>query len=96
MQEFTLQHANTFFFITTVAVFVLIGILLVFLYIAYKIFLFIKRTIARIDTLLDNATEHTETNPVYKKALPYVLPIIGYFFSKKVKSTKGSKHTKNM
>lgn len=88
MQEFTLQHANTFFFITTIAVSVLIIILLVLLYIAYKVFLFIKRTIVRIDILLDNATEHAETNPIYKKSLPYILPILGYIFSKKKRYTK--------
>jgi hypothetical protein len=88
MQDFTLQHANTFFFITTIAVSVLIIILVVLLYIAYRVYLFIQRTIVRIDTLLDNATEHTETNPIYKKSLPYILPILGYIFGKKRKVAK--------
>jgi hypothetical protein len=88
MQDFTLQHANTFFFITTIAVAILVVILLVLLYIAYKIFVFIKRTIVRMDTLLDSATEHTETNPIYKKSLPYILPILGYMFGKKRKVSK--------
>jgi hypothetical protein len=88
MQEFTLQHANTFFFFTTIAVSILIVILLVFLYVAYRVSLFIKRTIERVDLLLDDVSKHTETNPVYKKSLPYILPILGYIFAKKRKTLK--------
>lgn len=88
MQEFTLQHANTFFFFTTIAVSILIAILLTLLYMVYKVSLFIKRTIKRIDILLDDISKHTETNPIYEKALPYILPILGYIFAKKRKTTK--------
>ena len=88
MQEFTLQPANTFFFITTIAVTVLILIFLFTLYITYRVYMFVKRTITRIDVLLDDVAQHTETNPVYKKSLPYILPIIGYVLGKKKKVTK--------
>lgn len=88
MQDFTLQHANTFFFFTSIAVMICIIILSILLYGTYKVFLFVKRTIVRIDILLDNVAEHTETNPVYKKSLPYILPILAYLFKKKGKVTK--------
>jgi hypothetical protein len=88
MQDFTLQHANTFFFITTIAVIVLILILLVLLYISYRVYTFVRKTIARIDTALDVAAEEVETHPVYKKSLPYILPILGYLFGKKQKASK--------
>ena len=88
MQDFTLQHANTFFFITTIAVVILILILLVMLYIAYRVFSFVRKTIARVDTALDAAAEEVETHPAYKKSLPYILPILGYVFGKKKKAHK--------
>lgn len=88
MQDFTIQHANTFFFITTIAVVVLILILLVILYVAYRVYTFVRKTIARVDTALDAAAEEVETHPAYKKSLPYVLPILGYLFGKKKKAQK--------
>jgi hypothetical protein len=86
MQQFTLDHANTFFFITTIAVGVLILILCVLLYLSYKLFVFAKKNMLRVDTILDNVTEESKHNATYKKVLPVVLPILSYFFSKKIKS----------
>lgn len=88
MQDFTLQHANTFFFITTIAVIVLILILLVLLYISYRVYTFVQKTIARVNVALDAAAEEVETHPAYKKSLPYILPILGYLFGKKKKAPK--------
>ena len=88
MQEFTLQHANTFFFITTIAVGVLIIILLAFLYLVYKVIKFARKSMDRVDNVLDQVSEHTEVHPIYKKSLPYILPIVGYIFGRKRKVSK--------
>ncbi len=57
----------------------------------YRVFLFVRRTIAKVDILLDDVTKHTETNPIYQKAIPYILPVIAYFFGKKAKAKQTSK-----
>ena len=67
---------------------VIIIILLGLAYMVYHVFTFIRRTISRVDDLLDTASEHTEAHPAYKQALPYVLPILGYLFGKKVHKLK--------
>lgn len=94
MQDFTLQHANTFFFITTIAVGILIVILLAFLYLTYKVIRFARKSMDRVDGVLDQVSERTEVHPIYKKSLPYILPIVGYLFGRKAKSSRASKHIK--
>ncbi|MES2622847.1 MAG: hypothetical protein V4576_00390 [Patescibacteria group bacterium] len=89
-QATTLAHANTFFFITTIAVVVLIVILLVILYVVYRVSKFIKHAMVRVDSLLDKAGDSVEESSTSKKVMPYVLPILGYFFNKK------SSHKKKM
>ncbi len=95
MQDLTVQHANTFFFFTTIAVAILIGILLVLLYVAYIVFRFVRRTTAKVDTMLDTAAAHTEVSPVYKKTLAYTLPVLGYFFKRKIASSRQHKTVKH-
>lgn len=98
MEQATLEHANTFFFITTIAVGLLIVILIVVLYAVYRVSIFVKKTMDRVDSMLEKAgdrvdgfldktEENIDETPVYKKALPLILPILGKIFLRK-RSTK--------
>ncbi|MES2986015.1 MAG: hypothetical protein V4686_02725 [Patescibacteria group bacterium] len=88
MEQTTLEHANTFFYITSIAVFILIIILLVVLYGVYRASKFVKHTMDRVETLIDKAGDSAEENGAAKKVIPYVLPILGFFFNKKKSSTR--------
>lgn len=88
MEQVTLEHANTFFFITTIAVVILIIILLALLYVVYRASLFVKHILTRVETLIDKAGDSAEEDSTAKKVIPYVLPILGFFFNKKKSSTK--------
>jgi hypothetical protein len=53
MQDLTLEHANTFFFFTTVAVTIGIIILLIIMFICFKVLIFLRRLTAQAYTILD-------------------------------------------
>lgn len=88
MEQVTLEHANTFFFITTIAVVILIIILLAMLYVVYRASKFVKHIMLRVETLIDKAGDSVEESKTSQKVMPYVLPILGYFFNKKKSSTR--------
>jgi hypothetical protein len=92
MQESTLQHADTFFFFTTIAVTIGIIILLVILYICFKALKFLRNITARAHYILDKTSEAVdeglkEGSPV-KRSLPMLLPLVGMLFKKKKKVKK--------
>lgn len=94
MQNASIEHANTFFMFTTVAVVIGIIILLILLYIAFKALRFFNTVSSKAYTILDKTTEVVdaglkEGSPV-KKGLSYVLPVAALFakFVKKPKTTR--------
>lgn len=91
MQDATLQHADTFFMFTTIAVVLGIIILVVILYLCFKALTFFRTVSDRTYQLLDKTTAAvdqglSDSGPI-KKTLPFILPLIGLF-------TKGKKTPK--
>ncbi len=91
MQDASIQHANTFFMFTTVAVVIGIIILLILLYIAFKTLRFFNKVSDKAYTILDKTTqvvdEGLKDGSSVKKGLSYILPIAA-FFAKKRKTTR--------
>lgn len=96
MQDMTVEHANTFFFITTIGVIVGIIILLIVLYFCVRAVLALRKINNRVHELIDKTGDAIEKSVsdegVVKKSLPLALPILGMFFKRK-KATK-KKETK--
>jgi len=93
MQDTTLTHANTFFFITTIAVVVGIIILLVLLFIFLRILRAVKSVSGRIEKMVEKTSDKIESEQVSsfaQKSIPLVLSAVS-FFTKKSKDRKASK-----
>lgn len=92
MQDKTLEHADTFFFFTTIGVVVGIIILLIILYFCIRAVVALRRINIRVHEILDKTgtaiEKSVEDQGVIKKSLPLALPILGYFFKKKRPSSK--------
>jgi heme/copper-type cytochrome/quinol oxidase subunit 2 len=78
------DNANIFFFVTTIFVSVLVLTAAVVLVISIKIYRFIQRFIANAEALI----EDNKTNEFVKRAVPIILPILGFFFKKGKKTGK--------
>ncbi|MEN9604879.1 MAG: hypothetical protein RJB39_564 [Candidatus Parcubacteria bacterium] len=87
MQDKTLQHADTFFFFTTIGVVVGIIILLLVLYFCIKAVIALRKINTRVHELLDKTGDaiekSVEDKGIVKKSLPLALPILSFFFKKK-------------
>lgn len=78
------DNANIFFFVTTIFVSVLVLTGAVLLVISIKIYRFIQRFIIKAEALV----EDNKTNEFVKRAIPIVLPILGFFFKNGKKTGK--------
>ncbi len=82
----TLSHANTFFFITTIAVAVGTILLLVLTFIFVRILKSIKIITARIERLVDKTSgtmEDTAESATLRKSLPFLLSVVSLFTRRK-------------
>lgn len=94
MQDLTLTHANTFFFITTIAVAIGIIILLVLLFIFLRVLKAVKSISARVEKMVDKTSDKIETSEaasVAQKSLPLLLSVVGLFTKKKKVDKKVAK-----
>ncbi len=94
MQDMTVQHANTFFFFTTIGVVVGIIILFLILYICIRAVIALRKINTRVQEILDKtgtAIEHSldDKKSALRKGLPFALPLLGLFFKKKRAPKKG-------
>lgn len=97
MQDASIQHANTFFMFTTVAVVIGIIILLILLYIAIRALRFFNTVSNKAYTILDKTTQVVDEglkdgSPV-KKGLSYILPLAALFTKKRKTSRKATEKT---
>lgn len=87
MQDKTLEHADTFFFFTTIGVVVGIIILLVILYFCIRAVLALRKINTRVHEILDKTGDAIENSVkeqgAVRKSLPLALPLLGMFFKKK-------------
>lgn len=86
MQDITLNHANTFFFVTTIAVTIGIVILLVLLFMFLRILNAVRTISSRVEQMVNKTGDNMETGPAaatLKKSLPFILSIVGLFAQKK-------------
>lgn len=95
MQDTTLEHADTFFFVTTIAVVVGIIILCVILYFCIKAIRIIRNITEKTNSLLDKASQVAEDSmnreTPAKKSLGLVLPLLGMVFGKKKRKKTSDK-----
>lgn len=80
----TLQNANTFFLITTIAVVVLILILLIIFISLLRTYSFVNKLINKSNKFIEEV-EPTEYSKLFSKSLPFIMPVVGYLFSKNKK-----------
>lgn len=86
----TLAHANTFFFVTTIAVVIGIILLLVLTGIFVRILKSVKVITARVEKVIDKTSDHIENSAgskVVQNGLPFLISVVN-FFNKKKKVTK--------
>lgn len=92
MQDMTVEHANTFFFITTMGVIVGIIILLIVLYFCIRAVVALRKINNRVHELIDKTGDAIEKSVsddgMVKKSLPFALPILGMFFKRKKAAKK--------
>ena len=95
MPDNSLQHADTFFFITTIAVVVGIVILLVLLYICLRVVKTVRNMASKTNLILDKASDAAEDSlrqeTPLKKSLPLLLPLAAMVFGKKEKKKTSDK-----